>query len=219
MALPTQAMHTGLSFVTGVYHQIPFSLLAPILTPSPPSPTRLPDGSVSSAIVNRDISSMASIGAGGVEFLPFYLYGLVYANIDESSAPPGSIAPPTDWSIYGFGDEAFKALFKDALQAVKDIGDGFVIDFPLGPNQGAGVPSAPSSEGLAVHLVSFFDICRWIHWGLMIFRCQVTRPWPLDSHFLALSHRRIYLPSSSPGSAFNTNSNSSEPLTSPPCLR
>lgn len=98
---------------------------------------------------------MASIGAGGLEFLPFYLYGLVYANIDETSAAPDSIAPPTDWSIYGFGDEAFKALFKKVLQAVEDVGNGSVIDFALGPNQGAGVPSVPGTEGLAVQLVSF----------------------------------------------------------------
>lgn len=101
---------------------------------------------------------MADIGAGGLEFLPFYLYGLIYSQIGMSSAVPNSIEPPTDWSIYGFGDEAFNALFKDVLQAVKDEGDGFVIDFALGPNQGAGVPSVPGTDGLAVHLVSFSSL-------------------------------------------------------------
>ncbi|ROW04985.1 hypothetical protein VPNG_06978 [Cytospora leucostoma] len=113
----------------------------------------LPDASVSPDIVAKDISSLATIGAGGLEFLPFYLYGLVYADIGAASAAPNSVAPPTDWSIYGFGDEAFKLLFKDALQTVKAAGNGFVIDFALGPNQGAGVPSVPGTKGLAVHLV------------------------------------------------------------------
>ncbi|KAK7733053.1 hypothetical protein SLS53_008382 [Cytospora paraplurivora] len=113
----------------------------------------LPDASVSPDIVAKDISSLATIGAGGLEFLPFYLYGLVYANIGATSAAPNSVAPPTDWSIYGFGDEAFNLLFKNALQAVKAAGNEFVIDFALGPNQGAGVPSVPGTKGLAVHLV------------------------------------------------------------------
>ncbi|ROV88303.1 hypothetical protein VMCG_10483 [Cytospora schulzeri] len=113
----------------------------------------LPDASASSDIVAKDISSMSTIGAGGLQFVPFYLYGLVYSQIGMGSAAPNSVAPPTDWSIYGFGDEAFNMLFKDVLQAVRDEGDGFVIDFALGPSQGAGVPSVPGTDGLAVQLV------------------------------------------------------------------
>ncbi|KUI65520.1 hypothetical protein VM1G_01214 [Cytospora mali] len=113
----------------------------------------LPDASVSPAIVSKDISSIAAIGAGGLEFIPFYLYGLIYLQFGMDSAAPNSVEPPTDWSIYGFGDEAFNALFKDALRAVRAEGNGFMMDFALGPNQGAGVPSVPGTEGLAVHLV------------------------------------------------------------------
>lgn len=139
-----------------------------------PFPLRLPDASVSSDIVAKDISSMAAIGAGGLQFLPFYLYGLIYTQIGMSSAVSDSIAPPTDWSIYGFGDEAFNVLFKTVLQAVKDEGDGFVIDFALGPNQGAGVPSAPGSDGLAVHLVSFSSLANVIGAKHVTLPCEVS---------------------------------------------
>ena len=107
--------------------------------------------SVSSDIVAKDISSLADIGAGGIEYLPFYFYGLVYSQLIP--VPDGQIEPPTDWSIYGFGDTAFNELFKETLQAIKDQGDGFNIDFALGPNQGAGVPSEPGTEGLSYEIV------------------------------------------------------------------
>lgn len=100
----------------------------------------------------KDISSLADIGAGGIEYLPFYFYGLVYAQLIP--VPDGPIEPPTDWSIYGFGDTAFNELFKETLQAIKDQGNGFNIDFALGPNQGAGVPSEPGTEGLSYEIVS-----------------------------------------------------------------
>lgn len=67
--------------------------------------------------------------------------------------PDGPVEPPTDWSIYGFGDTAFNELFKETLQAIKDQGNGFNIDFALGPNQGAGVPSEPGTEGLSYEIV------------------------------------------------------------------
>lgn len=114
---------------------------------------RLPDASVSADIVAKDISSLAEIGAGGIEYLPFYFYGLVYAQLIP--VPDGPIEPPTDWSIYGFGDAAFNELFKETLQAIKDQGNGFNIDFALGPNQGAGVPSEPGTEGLSYEIVGF----------------------------------------------------------------
>lgn len=114
---------------------------------------RLPDASVSADIVAKDISSLADIGAGGIEYLPFYFYGLVYAQLIP--VPDGPIEPPTDWSIYGFGGTAFNELFKETLQAIKDQGNGFNIDFALGPNQGAGVPSEPGTEGLSYEIVGF----------------------------------------------------------------
>ena len=35
----------------------------------------LPDASVDPEIVSADIAGAASVGAGGIEFLPFYEYG------------------------------------------------------------------------------------------------------------------------------------------------
>lgn len=109
---------------------------------SPPHAARpkfrywLPDASVSPAALDADIASLAAIGAGGLELLPFFNYG----------QPPIS----TDWSVYGFGTPAFAALFQAALNATAVHGKadnegekGMVLDFALGANQAAGVPSPP----------------------------------------------------------------------------
>ena len=104
--------------------------------------SRLPDASVSLEQVASDIASIASVGAGGLEFLPFYLYGL-----------PTSIQSqtPTDWNKYGFGSAAFQSLFKGALHTVNK--SDILMDFGVGANQGQGVPANPLTEGLAVQLV------------------------------------------------------------------
>ncbi|OAA66806.1 hypothetical protein SPI_01382 [Niveomyces insectorum RCEF 264] len=92
----------------------------------------LPDASVSAAALDADIAELAAAGAGGLELLPFYNYG----------QPPVS----TDWSVYGFGTPAFAALFRAALNSTAQHA-GMVLDFALGANQGAGVPSrAPPSS-------------------------------------------------------------------------
>ncbi|KNG86833.1 hypothetical protein ANOM_004910 [Aspergillus nomiae NRRL 13137] len=92
----------------------------------------LPDASVDPAIVQKNIKEAGINGAGGVEFLPYYDYG--------------NTVPGADWVTYGFGTPAFVKIFKAALQAHKDA--GLVMDFPLGPNQGQGVPASPDDEGL-----------------------------------------------------------------------
>ncbi|KAI5919751.1 hypothetical protein F4810DRAFT_465504 [Camillea tinctor] len=97
----------------------------------------LPDASVPLQSVINDVDSIASVGAGGLEFLPFYNYGLGPAL--------------TDWSIYGFGTEAFKNVLSAALNA--SVAQGLMFDFALGPNQGAGVPSTVETLGLAKELV------------------------------------------------------------------
>ena len=103
---------------------------------------RLPDASVSAAIVSQDIKSLASVGAGGLEFVPYYLYGL----------PSDDDKRPTDWNKYGFGTPAFNDIFKAALRVADE--EGLTVDFAVGANQGQGVPSEPLTPGLAVHLVS-----------------------------------------------------------------
>lgn len=102
---------------------------------------RLPDASVSEEILQLDIANISSVGAGGFEFLPFYLYGLV-----------GPEYGPDSWAEFGYGTPAFKRIFKTAAQAAK--AHGLVMDFAIGPNQGQGAPAVPESPGLAIQLVS-----------------------------------------------------------------
>jgi hypothetical protein len=115
---------------------------------SPPSKSRpffrywLPDASVEASVVEADIARAASVGAGGVEFIPFYQYGG-----DAGSYPPGAA-----WAKYGFGTEPFVNLFRRALKAHQS--HGLTMDFALGPNQGQGVPAQADDEGLQWDLVS-----------------------------------------------------------------
>ncbi|KAJ3960348.1 hypothetical protein N0V92_003020 [Colletotrichum tropicale] len=97
----------------------------------------LPDASVLHQSVVDDVNHLAEVGAGGLEFLPFYNYGLGPAL--------------TDWSVYGFGTEAFKDVLAVALNATK--AQGLKLDLALGANQGAGVPSVVETVGLAKELV------------------------------------------------------------------
>ncbi|KIX10705.1 uncharacterized protein Z518_01789 [Rhinocladiella mackenziei CBS 650.93] len=99
-----------------------------------------PDASVPISVVQNDIANLSAVGAGGLEFLPFYLYGLT------------SGSPPTDWSIYGYGTPAYAKAFKGALQSAKD--NNLVFDFAVGASQGQGAPAAPGSRGLAVQLLA-----------------------------------------------------------------
>ncbi|KAJ5440168.1 uncharacterized protein N7458_011166 [Penicillium daleae] len=101
----------------------------------------LPDAGVDVQTVQDNIKSAGAIGAGGVEFLPFYNYG-------------GQLSPePTgaNWTKDGFGTPTFHKMFLGALEAHKEA--GLVMDFPLGPNQGQGVPADPSDEGLQWDLI------------------------------------------------------------------
>ncbi|UPK95992.1 hypothetical protein LCI18_006927 [Fusarium solani-melongenae] len=103
----------------------------------------LPDASVDSDTVQADIRSAGSVGAGGVEFLPFYNYGG-----ELPSYPTGA-----DWSKYGFGTPAYKKLLQAALEAHAE--NDLVMDFSLGPNQGQGVPADKDDQGLQWDLIPF----------------------------------------------------------------
>jgi hypothetical protein len=102
----------------------------------------LPDAGVNESIVQENIQSAGSIGAGGVEFLPYYSYG--------GQIP--YLGPGPDWVTYGFGTDAFRRMFIAALEAHRD--NGLVMDFALGPNQGQGVPARTDDDGLQWDLVS-----------------------------------------------------------------
>lgn len=60
---------------------------------------------------------------------------------------------PVDWTTYGWGTDAWKHLQDVALRASKEL--GLVLDFALGPNQGAGVPAQPDDEGVMWQLLPF----------------------------------------------------------------
>ncbi|GAB7361969.1 hypothetical protein MBLNU230_g2006t1 [Neophaeotheca triangularis] len=107
----------------------------------------IPDASVDLSEVARDFEAVAEKGAGGMELLGYYLYG----NYPEEVAEGGPT--PTDWTTYGWGTEAWRQLTDVALRATRD--NGLVMDFALGPNQGAGVPAEPDDEGIMWSLVPF----------------------------------------------------------------
>lgn len=73
----------------------------------------LPDAGVDPTIVQKNIPSAGSIGAGGVEFVPFYDYG---------GELPYEASPGPDWVTYGFGTVAFRDMFVAALNVRKDNG-------------------------------------------------------------------------------------------------
>jgi hypothetical protein len=103
----------------------------------------MPDASISSDLIAKDFCDAKDAGAGGLQYIPFYLYGLA------TQLPiAGS---PTDWNKYGFGTPAFNAQFKDVLKAAETA--GIVFDYALGANQGQGVPSEPLTSGLAIQLL------------------------------------------------------------------
>ncbi|KAF2172380.1 hypothetical protein M409DRAFT_50088 [Zasmidium cellare ATCC 36951] len=100
----------------------------------------IPDASVDLDTVRNDFKIAKDVGAGGLELLGYYLYG----NYPSQVAEGGPV--PVDWGVYDWGLDAWKNLTDVALRATKDL--GMIMDFALGPNQGAGVPAAPDDEGV-----------------------------------------------------------------------
>ena len=107
----------------------------------------VPDASINLTHLADDIADAASKGAGGVEILGYYLYG------DVGYGGTNSAPVQVDWTEYGWGTQAWRAVQDTALQASKD--NGLVIDFTIGPNQGAGVPAEYGPDGLLWDLASF----------------------------------------------------------------
>ncbi|KAH7233001.1 hypothetical protein BKA59DRAFT_407778 [Fusarium tricinctum] len=105
----------------------------------------LPDASVDADIVAQDVAFAASVGAGGLEFVPFYEYG----------GSLGQMPTGANWSTYNFGTPAFNVLFERVLRAHDE--HGLVMDFALGPNQGQGVPAKPDDQGLQWDIVPFTE--------------------------------------------------------------
>ncbi|KAJ0154928.1 hypothetical protein HZ326_2761 [Fusarium oxysporum f. sp. albedinis] len=98
----------------------------------------LPDADVDHDVLQTDIQDLQKLGAGGLEFLPFYNYG--FGGVNDSKM-----------ETYAFGKPAFKDVLQIALEATK--ANGLSMDVALGASQGQGVPSKPLTPGLAVQLV------------------------------------------------------------------
>ncbi|SCO78667.1 uncharacterized protein FRV6_02880 [Fusarium oxysporum] len=98
----------------------------------------LPDADVDHDILKGDVQDLKKLGAGGLEFLPFYNYG--FGGVNDSKL-----------ETYAFGKPAFRDALQIALEATK--ANGLSMDVVLGASQGQGVPSKPLTPGLAVQLV------------------------------------------------------------------
>jgi hypothetical protein len=61
----------------------------------------IPDASVDTTIVAKDVRAAGIVGAAGVECLGYYLYGGPPSNGGRGSAAPVS------WATYGFGTDAW----------------------------------------------------------------------------------------------------------------
>lgn len=107
----------------------------------------IPDASVNLDVVRDDFAKAQKVGMGGLELLGYYLYGN-YPNVIAEGGPV-----PVDWTRYGWGTEAWKNLQDAALSAAKNL--GMLMDFSLGPNQGAGVPAERDDEGVMWYLNPF----------------------------------------------------------------
>ncbi|KAK5129265.1 hypothetical protein LTR08_003644 [Meristemomyces frigidus] len=107
----------------------------------------IPDASVNLDEVAADFARVKAVGMGGLELLGYYLYG----DFPHLVAEGGPI--PTDWTKYGWGTEAWKNLLDAALRATKE--QGLIMDFAIGPNQGAGVPAERNDPGIMWDLWPF----------------------------------------------------------------
>ena len=91
-------------------------------------------------VLSQEMVSIASIRAGGLEFVSFHLFNEII----------GAESPPPDGNIYGFGTPAFRNVFQTTLETTK--GSGLLFDFAVRANQGQGIPSVPEAPGLAAEL-------------------------------------------------------------------
>lgn len=105
----------------------------------------VPDASVALDTIAQDFAIVKEVGMGGMELLGFYQYGGTQSTAQSYF--------PTDWTVYGWGLEAWKRLMRVALQATK--ANGLMMDYALGPNQGSGVPARVDSEGLMMDLAPY----------------------------------------------------------------
>ncbi|KAM0322963.1 hypothetical protein ACHAQA_009062 [Verticillium albo-atrum] len=87
----------------------------------------LPDAEVDVDAVVRDVGEIAAVGSGGLEFLPYYQFR----------------SPSANWSEYGYGSNASRAVLRATMEAVLE--HEILLDFAIGANQGQGVPAEAES--------------------------------------------------------------------------
>ena len=85
--------------------------------------------------------------------LTFWPFLELTRQIDVGYGGSNSAPVAVDWTEYGWGTQAWRNVQETALQASKD--NNLIVDFTLGPNQGAGVPSPVDGNGLLWDLASF----------------------------------------------------------------
>ncbi|KAK5742028.1 hypothetical protein LTR17_003536 [Elasticomyces elasticus] len=108
----------------------------------------IPDASVDTAVVARDVKAAGDVGMGGMELLGYYLYGG-----PPSNGAGRGLAAPVDWATYGFGTEAWNMVFQAFVMATE--ASEMVMDFAIGANQGTGVPAVEDSDGLAWDIAAY----------------------------------------------------------------
>ncbi|UKZ82928.1 hypothetical protein TrVFT333_010728 [Trichoderma virens FT-333] len=97
----------------------------------------VPDADVEDSVLYADLREIKQAGWGGVEVISLENYGIELAVVD-----------PT---IYGYGGNRWRQKFNTMLRASKDL--NLLVDFALGPTQGASVPILdPDSPGMNTEL-------------------------------------------------------------------
>lgn len=107
----------------------------------------VPDKDVDLGSDRGDIETATRLGAGGVDFLPFFEYGGALFPV-----PPSS-----NWSTGASGNRNWNESFLVGLNFHQET--GMLMDFALGPNQRQGIPSAPDEGGIHWDLISTIFTC------------------------------------------------------------
>lgn len=97
----------------------------------------VPDADINDTVLSFDLEQMKKSGWGGVEVICLENYGIELAVVDPA--------------IYGYGGKDWSDKFNSMLHTADEL--GLLVDFALGPTQGASIPILdPDSPGLNTEL-------------------------------------------------------------------